>query len=401
MNIKTLSVTDVNNYIKRIFDNDFILNNLSVKGEISNLKYHSSGHIYFSLKDEFSKVNCVMFKSDASKNEFRMKEGQNIIVKARLSSYVKEGNYQLYVREAQDAGIGDLYSQFENLKNKLKDEGLFDEKHKKNLPSYVKNLGVITSETGAAIKDIINVVHRRNNSIDIFLYPSLVQGESAPESLIKGLKYFNERAKEKVDVIIIGRGGGSIEELWAFNNEELAKEIFKSKIPVVSAVGHEVDFTICDFVSDVRAATPSAAAEIISTDKEELLGEIAYIENKLNSAIENKIYNSRIRIEHLEKVLKLNSPKNYLINKYKEVETLKGLLDRGISLKINSEKQNLIKLKNVLEAKSPINVLNRGYVILESDKGKLIKSKEEFTSGEYKINFKDGYKRAEINIIKE
>ncbi|MBL4931013.1 exodeoxyribonuclease VII large subunit [Clostridium paridis] len=401
MNIKTLSVTDINNYIKRIFDNDFILNNLSVKGEISNLKYHSSGHIYFSLKDEFSKINCVMFKSDASKNDFRMKEGQNIIVKARLSSYVKEGNYQLYVREAQDAGIGDLYAQFENLKNKLKDEGLFDEKHKKNIPSYVKTLGVITSETGAAIKDIINVVHRRNNSIDIFLYPSLVQGEAAPKSLIEGLKYFNERAKEKIDVIIIGRGGGSIEELWAFNNEELAKEIYKSKIPVVSAVGHEVDFTICDFVSDVRAATPSAAAEIISTDKEELLGKIAYIENKLNSSMENKIYNSRIRIEHLEKVLKLNSPKNYLINKYKEVETLKGLLDRSISLKINSEKQNLMKLKNVLEAKSPINVLNRGYVILESDKGEIIKSKEDFSSGEYKINFKDGYKRAEINIIKE
>lgn len=401
MNIKTLSVTDVNNYVKRIFDNDFILNNLSVKGEISNLKYHSSGHIYFSLKDEFSKINCVMFKSDAVKNLFRMKDGQNIIVKARLSSYVKEGNYQLYIREAEEAGIGDLHIQFENLKNKLREEGLFSEEHKKKMPSYVKTIGVITSETGAAVKDIVNVVQRRNSAVDILIFPAIVQGEGAPESLIRGLRYFNGKCNVKVDVIIIGRGGGSIEELWAFNNEELAKEIYKSKIPVVSAVGHEIDFTICDFVADLRAATPSAAAEMVTVPKGEYYKKVLDIEDRIGILMREMIRRARTDIIHFEKILKMNSPQNLIVNRYRELEDLKDALDKSITMKINFEKQNLTKLNNILEAKNPLNILSRGYVILENELGKVVSSKENLESGRYKINFKDGYKKVQIELINE
>ncbi|MEQ8153573.1 MAG: exodeoxyribonuclease VII large subunit [Clostridiaceae bacterium] len=401
MNIKTLSVTDVNNYVKRIFDNDFILNNLSVKGEISNLKYHSSGHIYFSLKDEFSKINCVMFKSDAVKNLFRMKDGQNIIVKARLSSYVKEGNYQLYIREAEEAGIGDLHIQFENLKNKLREEGLFSEEHKKKIPSYVKTIGVITSETGAAVKDIVNVVQRRNSAVDILIFPAIVQGEGAPESLIRGLRYFNGKCNVKVDVIIIGRGGGSIEELWAFNNEELAKEIYKSKMPVVSAVGHEIDFTICDFVADLRAATPSAAAEMVTVPKGEYYKKVLDIEDKIGILMREMIRRARTDIIHFEKILKMNSPQNLIVNRYRELEDLKDALDKSITMKINFEKQNLTKLNNILEAKNPLNILSRGYVILENELGKVVSSKENLESGRYKINFKDGYKKVQIELINE
>ena len=260
MKIKTLTVSELNNYIKKTLDNDFILNNLVIRGEISNLKYHSSGHIYFSLKDSISKINCIMFKSNSIELNFRLEEGMEVIVNARCSIYQGTGSLQLYIDRLQKEGIGELYVKFENLKKRLQDEGYFDESYKKEIPNMPRRVGVVTSETGAVIKDIINVTKRRSKLVDIVLYPALVQGEGAYKTIINGIRFFNKR--KDIDIIIIGRGGGSIEELWNFNEEELAKEIFKSKIPIISAVGHETDFTIADFVSDYRASTPSQAAEI-------------------------------------------------------------------------------------------------------------------------------------------
>ncbi|MEQ8196805.1 MAG: exodeoxyribonuclease VII large subunit, partial [Clostridiaceae bacterium] len=281
------------------------------------------------------------------------------------------------------------------------EEGLFSEEHKKKMPSYVKTIGVITSETGAAVKDIVNVVQRRNSAVDILIFPAIVQGEGAPESLIRGLRYFNGKCNVKVDVIIIGRGGGSIEELWAFNNEELAKEIYKSKIPVVSAVGHEIDFTICDFVADLRAATPSAAAEMVTVPKGEYYKKVLDIEDRIGILMREMIRRARTDIIHFEKILKMNSPQNLIVNRYRELEDLKDALDKSITMKINFEKQNLTKLNNILEAKNPLNILSRGYVILENELGKVVSSKENLESGRYKINFKDGYKKVQIELINE
>lgn len=273
MHVKTLTVSQLNRYVKNTLDADFILNNASVKGEISNLKIHSSGHIYFSLKDEGSKINCVMFKSYAYKLNFNLENGMNIIAHGNVSVYGKEGSYQLYVKEMKREGIGDLYIAFEKLKEKLKNEGLFDESNKKEIPRFCKKIGgVITSPTGAALRDIINVTKRRNKGIELLIYPALVQGTDASKTLVDGIKTLNK--VEDVDIIILARGGGSIEELWAFNNEDLAYTIYNSKKPIITGVGHETDFTIVDFVSDRRAPTPSAAAEIAAFDREVLMKEI-------------------------------------------------------------------------------------------------------------------------------
>ncbi len=258
MYIKTLSVSSLNSYVKKMIDADFILNNLNIKGEISNFKMHSSGHLYFSLKDENSKINCIMFKTYANNLNFKPKDGESVIIKGKVSVYEKDGAYQLYCYEMKQEGIGELYLAFQDLKNKLEKQGLFELKHKRPIPRFPKRIGIITSPTGAAVRDIIHVSRRRNKSIELLLYPALVQGENASEDIIRGLDLLNKI--ENIDVIILARGGGSIEELWAFNNEKLANAIFNSKKPVITGVGHETDFTIADFVSDMRAPTPSAAA---------------------------------------------------------------------------------------------------------------------------------------------
>ena len=287
MNIKTLTVSEVTNYIKRMLDNDFILSNLSVKGEISNLKYHGSGHIYFTLKDNNGKVNCVMFKGNAVLLDFELEEGMEVVIKGRASIYPATGNFQLYCDEIKKEGLGDLFIKFEKLKEKLSKAGYFDEAYKKPLPKYPEKIGIVTSPTGAAISDIINVSNRRSTLVDLVLYPAKVQGIDAYKEVINGINYFNK--KKSVDIIIVGRGGGSIEELWNFNEEELAKAIFNSKIPIISAVGHEIDFTISDFVADVRAATPSQGAEIavpLSNDIEAKVYDISRILDKKIEQIE-------------------------------------------------------------------------------------------------------------------
>jgi exodeoxyribonuclease VII large subunit len=397
MKMKVLKVTEVNSYIKRIFDNDFILSNLSVEGEISNLKYHSSGHIYFSLKDENSKINCVMFKSDAMSVDFKLADGIKIIVKCRLSNYVKDGSYQLYIKEISESGLGSLHIQFENLKKKLNEEGLFSEDHKKAIPKIIRTLGVITSPTGAAIKDIINVTKRRNDNVDIIIYPALVQGAEAYKTLISGIQYFNKT--KNVDAIIIGRGGGSLEELWAFNDESLAREIYKSKIPVISAVGHEVDFTICDFVADIRAATPSSAAEIAIVTKESLREELFNIKSMLNKSINKKLDEEKNNLNNIKRFLHINSPQNIIINSYNTIDGLKWRLNKTLKTKIDIEKEIIFRYNKLLQANNPISILDKGFSVIKDSKGNTIKSKEDLKDGVYEIILKDGIEKRKINTL--
>lgn len=397
MKMKVLKVTEVNSYIKRIFDNDFILSNLSVEGEISNLKYHSSGHIYFSLKDENSKINCVMFKSDAMSVDFKLADGIKIIVKCRLSNYVKDGSYQLYIKEISESGLGSLHIQFENLKKKLNEEGLFSEDHKKAIPKFIRTLGVITSPTGAAIKDIINVTKRRNDNVDIIIYPALVQGAEAYKTLISGIQYFNKT--KNVDAVIIGRGGGSLEELWAFNDESLAREIYKSKIPVISAVGHEVDFTICDFVADIRAATPSSAAEIAIVTKESLREELFNIKSMLNKSINKKLDEEKNNLNNIKRFLHINSPQNIIINSYNTIDGLKWRLNKTLKTKIDIEKEIIFRYNKLLQANNPISILDKGFSVIKDSKGNTIKSKEDLKDGVYEIILKDGIEKRKINTL--
>lgn len=397
MRIKVLSVSEVNNYIKKVIDNDFILRNLSVKGEISNLKYHSSGHIYFSLKDEKGKINCVMFRSDSLGLYIELKDGMEVIVRARASIYEANGSLQLYCTEITQTGLGDLYIKFEKLKEKLLREGLFDDKKKKTLPKNIKRIGVVTALTGAAIHDILNVTKRRNSSVDIVLYPAKVQGEGAYKTVIKGIEYFNKN--KSVDVIIIGRGGGSIEELWNFNEEELAYSIFKSKIPIISAVGHEVDYTISDFVADIRAATPSQGAELAAINQIELKNEIIGLKTLLNKNIDSIIKLEKNKLNSMDKILRLNSPIIKINNNYMELDSISDKLNTIIKTKLSGEKGNLKEIASLLVANNPLNILNKGYTIIKNNENKILKSKNDIKNNEIvEIVFKDGTLKGKFSI---
>ena len=400
MKLKTLSVGEVNNYVKKLVENDFILKNLNVKGEISNLKFHSSGHIYFSLKDENSKVNCIMFKNNAVNLDFRLEEGMKVEIKARLGVYHKEGTYQLYCENIKKAGIGELFEEFHKLKKELSEEGIFDEKYKRALPKFPKRIGIITARTGAAVRDIINVIQRRNKSLDIILYPAKVQGENAADSIIEGIRYFNN--KKSVDVIILGRGGGSIEELWVFNNRYLAYEIFNSRIPTVSAVGHEVDFTISDFVSDMRAPTPSAAGELVSPSLQEMINDLVNKKEFLHRAIDRKFLNSKRDVDLLYKGLKGNNPKHTIEKRIKEVNTLEEKLNFLGKRKIDKAKDELIALNSILQTLNPLNTLGRGYSVIMDKEDKVINEVSELKKNDMvKVIMKDGSVNIDIKIINE
>ncbi|MDK0863460.1 exodeoxyribonuclease VII large subunit [Clostridium perfringens] len=400
MKLKTLSVGEVNNYVKKLVENDFILKNLNVKGEISNLKFHSSGHIYFSLKDENSKVNCIMFKNNAVNLDFRLEEGMKVEIKARLGVYHKEGTYQLYCENIKKAGIGELFEEFHKLKKELSEEGIFDEKYKRALPKFPKRIGIITARTGAAVRDIINVIQRRNKSLDIILYPAKVQGENAADSIIEGIRYFNN--EKSVDVIILGRGGGSIEELWAFNNRYLAYEIFNSRIPTVSAVGHEVDFTISDFVSDMRAPTPSAAGELVSPSLQEMINDLVNKKEFLHRAIDRKFLNSKRDIDLLYKGLKGNNPKHTIEKRIKEVNSLEEKLNFLGKRKIDKAKDELIALNSILQTLNPLNTLGRGYSVIMDKEDKVINEVSELKKNDMvKVIMKDGSVNIDIKIINE
>lgn len=399
MKLKTLTVTDVNSYLKRIVDNDFIMNNLSVKGEVSNLKFHSSGHIYFSLKDEDSKINCVMFKNDAKSLEFLMENGMEVNIKARLSLYSKEGTYQLYCREISKIGIGELFEKYEKMKKELESEGLFEAAYKRKIVKFPKRIGVITSPTGAAVKDIIRVIKRRNNLVEIVVYPAKVQGVKAEESLIEGIQYFNN--KKNVDTIIIGRGGGSIEELWAFNSKELAYEIFNSKIPTISAVGHEVDFTICDFVSDLRAATPSAAAEIsvpeISEEKIHIKNMESILQRDINRVLEKEF----IALKNMKNILNMYSPEHLVKSEKEQLDFYSKQLGNLILAMVDKEKEKIANMNKLLVTLNPLNILDRGFSIVSDNKGNVLSSIDDLKQKEeIEIGMKDGKAKGKFEFLK-
>lgn len=386
--INTYTVTQVNKYIKKILDNDFILSNIMVKGEISNFKNHSSGHMYFSLKDENASMKCVMFRGQSLSLKFKPEDGMKVVISGYISSYEKDGQCQLYCDFMELDGVGDLYAQYEKLKDKLSKEGLFDESIKKKLPLLPKCVAVITSPTGAVIRDILNVSQRRFPKTNIKLFPSAVQGEGAYKELVHQVQFINEH--NLADVIIIGRGGGSIEDLWNFNSEELAYAIYNSKIPVVSAVGHETDFTICDFVSDLRAPTPSAAAEVVFPSLDELTYKINTYEKRLRLALFGNLENKRKKLMKLKESYYFKRPEE-LINKLKircDIAT-RDLIKVNDKI-INKKKNEFVNVVNKLDALSPLKTLSRGYsVILKDDK--VIKSEKDIKVGEqFSVKMSDG-----------
>lgn len=366
MNSSVLSVSQLNFYIKSKFDTDKNLSSVYLRGEISNLTDHyRSGHIYLSLKDEKAAIKAVMFASNASRLKFRPQDGMTVLVRGRVSVYEVTGQYQFYIDDMQPDGIGALNLAFEQLKSKLSSEGLFDETHKKPLPLYPKKIGVITSPTGAAVQDIFRILKRRYPLGEIVMCPVLVQGENAAAQLTSAVERFNNL--KCADVIIIGRGGGSIEDLWAFNDEKLARSVYNSEIPVVSAVGHETDFTICDFVADVRASTPSAAAELVSPEIDSMKSDALYYQKKLYNLITSKISFEKQRLEHLSKSKMLSSPLEIVQNRNMKLDMLTARMKTAYITMLSDKQRTFASLNAKLDALSPLKILSRGYSIAEKD----------------------------------
>lgn len=389
MKLKTMSVSDLNTYIKRNFDNDFILGNLSVVGEVSNFKAHYSGHLYFSLKDENSKINCVMFKSEASKLKVELRDGKKIIGMGRISVYVKEGTYQFYLSKVEELGIGALHMEFERIKEQLLKEGLFSDDIKRSIPRYPDRIAVITSSTGAAIHDIINVATRRNPKVEIVIYPAIVQGKESPASLVSALRKVNER--DDIDVIILGRGGGSFEDLFSFNDLALAYEIRRSKIPVVTGIGHEVDFTIADFVADFRAATPSQAAEVVVPSIVEMEESYQARIEEMGKAVRNLLAMHRERLVARNRSLLRNNPKVVVANEYVRIEEKRHHLDGIIIQKLENEKLRLRAKHDLLNAYSPVQVFSKGYALVYGESGKVLKQVGELDrESRIRIRLSDG-----------
>ena len=375
-----LTVTQLNEYIKGKIDSDRFLSSIWVKGEISNFVHHKTGHFYFTLKDEGSLVRSLMFASSASKLKFRPENGMKVILHGRVASYVRDGIYNLYADSMEPDGIGALYIAYEQLKKKLEAEGLFRTEHKKPLPKIPTRIGVITSPTGAAIRDIINVISRRFAYAKIVLYPSLVQGESAAPQLISGIQYFNKT--HSADVIIIGRGGGSIEDLWAFNDETLARAVFASSIPVISAVGHETDFTICDFVADRRAPTPSAAAELAVPETEELKRKINNITGRISTLLSASINVKRKSLDSLSSAKVMRNPIFILDEKKTRLTLDLTRLEHAAKIYLADKRAAFEKSASKLEALNPLSVLLRGYSAVFTSEGTLVKSVDNISIGE-------------------
>ena len=331
MEIRALEISEANSYIKKVLSNDPILYNLKVRGEISNFKINSSGHVYLTLKDETSKMKCVIFKGNYDKS-LQLEDGMKIVANGYISVYERDGAYQLYIRKVEKDGVGNLHIEFEKLKKKLNREGLFDPKFKKKIPYMPKSIGVVTSQTGAVIRDIINVVRRRFPKVNVYLYPVAVQGANSADEIVKGIEFFNKM--QNVDTMIVGRGGGSLEELWSFNEEKVARAIFASDIPIISAVGHEVDYTICDFVSDMRAPTPSAAAEIAVPDLNEVLYRLDNCKNRIKNNMSLVIERDRNKADNTFNAI-CTIVKNDVINLGKSnLELISNKLTRGIESKL-------------------------------------------------------------------
>lgn len=390
-----LKVSELNGYIKNIIDGDEMLANVYIKGEISNFKRHYSGHLYFTLKDETSLIKCVMFKSYTNYLNFEPKDGMSVVILGSVSVFERDGVYQVYAKGMEPEGVGALYKAYEKLKAKLSEEGLFDEAHKKPIPILPRAIGVVTSKTGAVIRDIINVTTRRLPNVNIILYPAAVQGEGAAQTIVNGIKYFNKA--KNVDTIIIGRGGGSLEDLWPFNEEITARAIYESEIPIISAVGHETDFTIADFVADLRVPTPSAAGELAVPDVLEVRWKLENINKRLANSLRKKVENMRIKYDNLKNSRALKNPYDALRQKMIVCDNLYKNIENNFSLKVKDRHIKLVGLIGRLENLSPLKTMLRGYSIVENLDGKVIKSVNDLSKDdEIAIRLNDGKRKAKI-----
>ena len=363
-NREYISISDINRIIKFTIDSNEILNSVYIKGEISNLKYHGRGHLYFSLKDEFSKINAVMFNYKNSNLAFEPKDGDAVLVHGKISVYEASGIYQIYVDSMEQDGVGNLYQLFEELKKKLSNEGLFDENYKKRINRLPERIGVITASTGAAIRDIISTINKRYPLVEIYVFPSLVQGGDAAPNIVKMIELANTFP---LDTIIVGRGGGSIEDLWAFNEEIVARAIFNSKIPIISGIGHEIDFTISDFVSDLRAPTPTGAAIAATRDKEEILNYLNACKSRINNALSNKLENAMEILKKYKSNYILNNPERLYDIQEQKLDILYDKLNSSINLKIDNLNKRIETYKIKLELLNPVNILDKGYTIVYKD----------------------------------
>lgn len=387
MKIRVLEVSEVNEYIKKIFLDDPILNSVKVRGEISNFKIHSSGHVYLTLKDNKSKIRCMIYRSDYNK-DLELDNGSKIVADGYISNYVSDGSYQLYMKNVSLEGVGNLYLDFLKLKEKLDKEGLFSNYYKKPIPRFPKSIGVVTSETGAVIRDIINVISRRYPKVAIKLYPALVQGKDSVSSLIAGINFFN--LEYPVDTIIIGRGGGSLEELWSFNDEDLARAIFASSIPVISAVGHETDFTICDFVSDERAPTPSAAAEIATPNLADLLREQDLMAKRMTNSINNRIILEKHRLRSSMDRFSQYADRYMLGDRYIALDMILDKIDSSFTKYIQKKREEMNLYGVKMSSLNPFSIFDRGYSIAEKE-GRIVSTIRDIDQGDkLKINLKDG-----------
>ncbi len=388
------TVKQVNSYIKNMFKQDFLLNSVSVKGEISNCKYHTSGHIYFTLKDADAALSVIMFASQAAKLGFKLKDGMSVVVSGRVDVFDAAGKYQLYANTVQQEGIGELYQKYEQLKQYYEDMGYFAREYKKPLPAFTKKLGVVTSKTGAAVQDIINISRRRNPYIQIVLYPAYVQGEHAKQSVVNGIAKLD---KMGLDCIIVGRGGGSIEDLWAFNEPEVVEAVFNASTPIISAVGHETDFTLTDFVADMRAPTPSAAAELAVTEVAAVENKIYEYERRLKQQMMYSLSAKRDYLERLKLQIDYLNPVNQIYDKRQRLMNIEEKLTMSVKRCIADNRNRLRLYASRLDGLSPLKKLDMGYGYIEdSDNNRIVSVKQVSAEDEITVYLKDGSIRTKV-----
>lgn len=393
------TVKQVNSYIKNMFTQDFMLNRIYVKGEVSNCKYHTSGHIYFSLKDESGTIACVMFAGQRGGLSFHMREGQQIIVLGSVNVYERTGSYQLYAQEIRLDGEGTLYEKYQMLKQELEEMGMFAPEYKKAIPRYAKRIGVVTAPTGAAVRDIMNISARRNPYVQLLLYPAQVQGEGAKESIVRGIRMLETK---NVDVIIVGRGGGSIEDLWAFNDECVARAIFDCQVPVISAVGHETDVTIADYVADLRAPTPSAAAELAVWDYRQLQGYLDECRLRMNRSMTGTIRINRLRLKELDVRLSYLHPRHKLQDQQQRLIELEEELRTLMRDRVKEARHRLAIQIEKLNGLSPVRKLNQGFVYVEEADGGVVKSIRQVEKGdELTVYVTDGLIRTSVKAVQK
>ena len=393
------SVGQVNTYIKNMFAQDFMMQRISIKGEVSNCKYHSSGHIYFTLKDRTGTINAIMFAGNRRGLTFQMKEGDKVIVTGSVEVYERDGKYQLYAREIELDGAGNLYLKFEALKKELEEMGMFAPEYKKPIPTYISRLGIVTAPTGAAVQDIRNIAARRNPYVQLILYPALVQGEGAVSSIINGIHALDALG---VDVIIVGRGGGSIEDLWAFNEEEVARAIFECETPIISAVGHETDTTIADFVADLRAPTPSAAAELAVFDYNSAVWQLQQLYRRMHRALQGKTEAARLRLEQYGTQLRYLNPERLLRENRTYVADLEEKLQQRMEQILLRKKHELAIYTGKVEALSPLKKLSQGFAYIEDLEGKPLKEAAQVKENDtISIHLRKGRLKATVTEVAE